>query len=415
MLGAPFSVVAKPRGARCNLACRYCFYLDKGALYPRGTHRMSGDVLREYVKQVFDSSSDYASFVWQGGEPTLMGLPFFEEVVAVQRQNAAPGVTVQNALQTNGLLLDDAWCSWLSRNDFLVGISLDGPRTVHDTNRLSPTGKPTFDEVAAAVVRLQRHEVNFNILACVSDASVGRGAEIYRFFRDEIGANFLQFIPIVEVDSTGVLTPESITGPAYGEFLCAVFDEWVRHDVGRVFVQIFDAALAAQSGNPPPLCAFARECGDCPALEHTGDVYCCDHYVEPESLLGNILTDKLTDLVASPKQRRFGKAKATKLAAACEDCQWRSSCNGGCPKNRFVRYNGEDNVNVLCEGYRAFFAHINRPMRIMAQALERELAPSMVMTLLAVEAGELPSSALGVDRNDPCPCWSGQKFKKCHA
>ncbi len=411
---APFNVVSKPAGAACNLACRYCFYRDHTALYPHASFKMSDEVLTAYVRHTLRHAGPHAQFTWQGGEATLLGRDFFERALALQREFADPETDVHNALQTNGMLLDDDWCAWLKAHDFLVGVSLDGPEETHDANRVDRRGRPTFQRVMEGVSMLKRHGVRFNILTVVCAANVHRGADVYRFLRDEAGAAFMQFIPVVERDSAGALTAESITADQYGAFLCEVFDEWVQRDVGRVFVQRFDAALAAWAGEHQSLCVFAEECGLCPALEHNGDLYACDHFVDAEHLLGNILEHDIADLVASAPQRAFGRAKRTEIAEGCFGCGWRFACRGGCPKNRFVpAEHGPPEIH-LCEGYRRFFAHVNPAMTTMSRGLSYGVGPAAYMTLLAVERGELPPSALGSARNDPCPCFGGKKFKRCH-
>ncbi|MDY7041834.1 MAG: anaerobic sulfatase maturase, partial [Chloroflexota bacterium] len=312
--------MAKPRGAICNLDCEYCFYLSKKALYPDGSFRMSDEVLETYVRQYIEAQGvPEANFAWQGGEPTLMGLDFFRRAVAYQDKYRKPGMRIENALQTNGTLLDDEWCRFFKEHGFLVGISLDGPRALHDVYRKDKGGAPTFDRVMKGLSLLRKHEVDFNILACVSAANVEHPLEVYRFLRDEAGAEFIQFIPIVErQDDTGFqessrLTSRSISGEQYGEFLIAVFDEWVRCDVGRVFVQMFDTALGHWLGAPGGLCVFAETCGLALAMEHNGDLYACDHFVEPRHYLGNVTERPMVELVASPQQRQFGLAKRESL------------------------------------------------------------------------------------------------------
>jgi uncharacterized protein len=379
-----FHVMAKPRGAVCNLDCAYCFYLPKERLYPGSGSRMADEVLEAFVRQHVEAhQAPEVTFTWQGGEPTLMGLDFFRRAVELQRRYRQPGKQVRNAIQTNATLLDDAWCRFFAENRFLVGVSLDGPREVHDVFRKDKGGAPTFDRVTAGIELLRKHQVDFNVLACVHAACAGRGAEVYRFLRDDARAPMIQFIPVVERDETGRVTARSITGTQYGEFLIAVFDEWVRRDVGRVFVQIFDVALGVWFGQPSTLCVFAETCGDALALEHNGDLYACDHFVDPAFKLGNIAQAPLAELDASAQQRKFGSDKRDTLPRYCRECPVRFACNGGCPKDRFLTTpDGEPGLNYLCEGYRDFFSHVDRPMRIMADLLRRRRPPAEIMALV---------------------------------
>lgn len=305
-----FYVVLKPRGSICNLACRYCFYLRKASLYGEtATFVMPDEVLEAFTRQYLETQhGPQVTFVWQGGEPTLMGLDFFRKVVALQGRHSRPGTTILNALQTNGVLLDDDWCRFLGAERFLVGLSLDGPCELHDTYRVDRGGKPTFTRMHRALQLLQRHGVDVNVLCVVSRMNGDRPLEVYRFFK-EAGVRFIQFIPAVERAGNGSVTDWTVRPGQWGRFLCAVFGEWVRADVGRVFVQHFDVALEAWAGFDPGLCVHARTCGLCLAMEDTGDVFACDHYVAPEYSLGNILRTPLRELATSPFQCRFGQAK----------------------------------------------------------------------------------------------------------
>jgi uncharacterized protein len=385
-----FHIVAKPCGAACNLACAYCFYLPKALLYPGGESRMTEALLERYIRQHIEAHRvPEVTFNWQGGEPTLMGLDFFRRAVQLQQRHRRPGTEIHNTLQTNATLLNDEWCRFFRENGFLVGASLDGPRDVHDAFRRDGSGAPSFDHARAGIALLREHGVEFNVLACVHAAGAGRGQEVYRFLRDEICAPMIQFIPIVERDAAGDVTGRSTTGPRYGEFLIEVFDEWVRRDVGRVFVQLFDVALGIWFGQPSTLCVFAETCGNAPALERNGDLYSCDHFVDPAYRLGNIAKRPLSDLIASERQRNFGNDKRDSLPRACRDCPVRFACNGGCPKDRFMTTpDGEPGLNFLCEGYRAFFAHIGPPMRIMAELLRRRRSPAEIMAVLAASPPE---------------------------
>ena len=404
--GAPpaFHVLAKPTGSVCNLDCTYCFFLSKEQLYPGDRFRMSDEVMRAWIEQVISAHrTPEVTIALQGGEPTLMGLDFVRRLVAHARDVAGPRRPLEFTLQTNGTLLDDEWCEFLAAEGFLVGLSLDGPAPMHDAYRVDKQGRPTYDRVRAAWELLQRHGVATNVLCSVHAANGDHGLEVYRHFRDDLGVRYIQFIPIVErvtpetaataeagwgeraserplyVQRGSGTTSRSVTPAKWGEFLIAVFDEWVRNDVGEVFVPMFDTALAAWLGMPSSMCIFAERCGGAIALEHNGDVYSCDHYVEPDHLLGNVTTSTLVELVASPKQRAFGAAKAD-LPRQCRDCEVRFACHGECPRNRFATTrDGEDGLNHLCEGYYAFFTHIAEPMRRMADLLRAGRAPSEVM------------------------------------
>jgi uncharacterized protein len=417
-----FLVMAKPRGAICNLDCEYCYYLSKEMLYAGSHFRMTNDLLEVYTRQYIAAQfAPVVTFVWQGGEPTLMGLDFFRMAVELQEKYCKPGIRIENALQTNGTTLDDEWCQFLQAHDFLVGISLDGPRALHDAYRKDKGGGPTFDRVMAGIDLLKKHHVDFNVLVCVSSANVEHPLEVYRFVRDEVGAQFMQFIPIVErSDKTGdsergSVTKCSITGKQYGRFLISIFDEWVRHDVGRVSVQIFDTSLGNWLGEPGGLCVFSETCGTGLVIEHNGDLYSCDHFVEPEYRLGNIAEVSLAVMVGSEQQHQFGLDKQSTLPRYCRECEVRSMCNGGCPKNRISRTpEGEPGLNYLCEGYKAFFNHINPTMMFMTAELRAGHSPANIMFHLAKQAVELQKKLAAANRNDPCPCGSGRKYKHCH-
>jgi uncharacterized protein len=421
-----FHVMLKPRGAICNLDCEYCFYLIKENLYPDSTFRMSENLLEDYTRQYIEAQRvPEVTFAWQGGEPTLMGLEFFEKAVAYQRKHAKPGMRVNNSFQTNGVLLDDDWCRFFHDNGFLIGLSLDGPQDIHDAYRVDKGGRPTWERVMAGLEKLKTHDVQFNTLTCIHAVNADRPLDVYHFLRDEAGSLFMQFIPIIErVNEHGFqqgtdVTARSVTGAGYGRFLIGVFDEWVRRDVGRVFVQLFDVALAAWSGHRPGLCVFEETCGAALAMEHNGDVYACDHFVEPNYFLGNMQESNLIDLIGSEQQWRFGQDKRDTLPRQCLDCDVRFVCNGGCPKNRVLTtQEGEPGLNYLCDGYYAFFKHIDLPMRIMTNELNAQRPPANVMYILAREEArreqELAEQFAIAGRNDPCPCGSGKKYKHCH-
>ena len=394
----PFHIMAKPHGPICNLDCTYCYYLEKENLYAaKGRdYRMSDTVLESYIRQYIQSQpAQHVSFAWQGGEPTLLGVPFFERVLELQRKYA-DGKMIDNAFQTNGTLLDDAWGEFLAHNKFLIGLSIDGPAEIHDAYRVDKGGQPTFTRVMRGLDILKKHGVEFNTLTVINRKNSYHAQKVYRFLK-EIGSKYLQFIPIVEQvaaqpDPNGLVLLKpyarqqttvsewSVEPLQFGKFLRAVFDEWVLSDVGQVFVQIFDVALESWSGLPQTLCVFAPQCGKALAVEHNGDLYSCDHFVYPENKLGNIMERAMSGLVKSPQQTRFGNAKETALPSDCKTCDVRFACNGECPKHRFTTTaSGEYGLNYLCAGYKHFFHHIDPYMRFMANELRKDGAPARVM------------------------------------
>ncbi|MDI6719833.1 MAG: anaerobic sulfatase maturase [Methanomicrobiales archaeon] len=416
-----FHVMAKPTGAQCNLDCAYCFFLKKERLYPDSNFRMTDAVMEAYIRQTIEGHRvPRVTIAWQGGEPTLMGLDFYRRSVDVQKKYRKPGTLIENTFQTNGVLLDDAWCQFFHDNHFLIGLSMDGPAELHDIYRRDKSGHGTFERVLDAALLLQKHKVEFNILCTVNRRNADHPLDVYRFFRDELGVQYIQFIPIVERNSErgyqegNTVTDRSVRPDQWGRFLIGIFDEWIRRDVGRMFVLNFDGALAGWLGMAGTVCIFGPTCGLGVALEHNGDLYSCDHFVEPRYYLGNILQTPLTELVASEKQRAFGRAKRDTLPLYCRECEFMAICNGECPKNRFLETpKGEPGLNYLCEGYRAFFTHADRPMRIMADLLRRGRFADEVLQILAAEERSRKSGSVRVGRNDPCPCGSGLKFKKC--
>lgn len=417
-----FHVMAKPTGAKCNLKCDYCFFLKKESLYPNSNFRMSDDLMEAYIRQTVEGHRvPQVTISWQGGEPTLMGLDFFRRTIEVEEKFARPRVRIENTLQTNGVLLDEEWCRFLHDNHFLVGLSLDGPRPLHDAFRHDKGGKSVFDKVIRASRLMQKHKVEFNILCTVHVVNSRRPLEVYRFFRDELGARYVQLIPIVErANETGYqegteVTDRTVDPEQYGRFLIAIFDEWVRRDVGRMFVTFFDAVLASYLRGASTICVLSPTCGESVALEHGGDLYSCDHYVEPRYLLGNIQERSIRELVASEKQRRFGLDKSATLPRYCRECKFLFTCYGECPKNRLLTTtDGEPGLNWLCKGLQAFFKHVDRPMRIMADLLRSGQYADAIMNILAEEEGRSFPGKEKIGRNDPCPCGSGLKFKKCH-
>jgi uncharacterized protein len=419
----PFHILAKPTGAICNLDCSYCFYLTKEELYPGSKFRMSEEVLGAYLEQLIESEpGDTVTVAWQGGEPTLLGVDFYRRAAELAAERLPDGKRVQWTMQTNGTKLDDEWCELYREHDYLIGLSIDGPRELHDAFRLDKRGGGTFDSVVAAARLLQRHAIDVNVLTCVHSANGDHGLDVYRFIRDELGARYIQLIPIVErIDESGAtghrqvgteVTDRTVGSQQWGGFLIEVFDEWVARDVGEVFVLMFDWALAAWLGLESPTCIFRETCGGALALEHTGDLYSCDHFVDPEHLLGNVRETSMLELASSDRQRQFGADKAEALPRYCRECEVRFACNGGCPKSRFITTpDGESGLNYLCAGYKAFFNHIDQPMRTMAELL-RSGQPADRVTEVLADRERSRYAAIG--RNDPCPCGSGVKFKRCH-
>ena len=389
-------------GPACNLACEYCFYLEKQALFGTGEkYRMSDEVLSAFITNYITSQpTPVVEFVWQGGEPTLLGIDFFKRMIKLQRAFARQK-TITNSLQTNGTLLNDEWCDFLKRHNFMVGISLDGPKEIHDRYRQDRQGNGTFYLVIRGLKLLQKHKVEYNVLACVARDAAKRPLDVYRFFKNE-GIEFIQFTPIVErmpdarsnqlglrlagpaaLDKKAAeieVTPWTVVPEEYGDFLIAIYEEWVRHDVGKIFVMNFEWALNAWIGNPSPVCIHAEQCGRSVVLEHNGDVYACDHCVYPEYKLGNIITDALPDLVDKSLQSGFGGAKERALPRWCKECEVLTACRGGCPKHRFAKtYYEEPGLHYLCSGYKKFFLHIRKYLRAMAQLLENGLPASYIM------------------------------------
>jgi uncharacterized protein len=431
---AAFHVLAKPTGAICNLDCSYCFFLSKELLYPGSRFRMAEELLETYLGQLLEAHAAAPEVVvaWQGGEPTMMGLEFFRRSVELAAGMARPGQQILHTIQTNGTLLDEEWGAFFAEHRFLVGLSIDGPREIHDTYRLDKGGKPTFDRVMAGLDVLRRHGAEWNALTTIHAANQGHGREVYRFLRDDCGARFMQFIPIVErataetlpSANTGwgdraddrplytlegdLVTDRTVSPAGYGRFLIDVFETWVRRDIGEVYVQMFDVALANWFGEPPGLCVHSETCGLALALEHTGDLYSCDHFVEPRYRLGNIRETKLLDLVVLPQQQAFGLAKRDALPRFCRECDVRFACHGGCPKDRFATTpDGEPGLHYLCPSYKDLFLHIGPVMEEMTSLLRADRAPSEVVARVRADDARR-------GRNDPCPCGSGRKWKRCH-
>ena len=429
-----FHLLAKPTGAICNLDCEYCFFLSKEMLYPGSRFRMADDLLESYLRQLIEAHarSSEVTVAWQGGEPTMMGLDFFRRSVELAEKHRMPHQRITYTIQTNATLIDDEWATLFKDNGFLVGVSIDGPKEIHDTYRVDKGGKGSFDRVMAGLSHLRERGVDWNALTTIHAANQTRGREVYRFLRDECGARFMQFIPIVEratpqtlsianegwgegvngrplyVQEGDLLTERSIAPEGYGRFLIDVFEEWVRRDVGEVFVQMFDVALANWHGEQPSLCVHSETCGLALAIEHTGDLYSCDHFVEPAFKLGNIKDKHMIELIASPQQKQFGLDKRDTLPRFCRECDVRFACHGGCPKDRFTDdpY-GEPGLNYLCPSFKAFFHHVDGPMRAMSELLTAGRAPSDLVQVYAAQDAKR-------GRNDPCTCGSGRTWKHCH-
>jgi len=401
--------MTKPIGPLCNLDCEYCFYLEKEVLYPeKSNFRMSDDLLEHYIRSYVEAQpGPEVNFAWQGGEPTLLGVGFFRKVVAWQKKYGE-GRRISNAFQTNGTLLNDEWGEFLHESGFLVGVSIDGPARLHDRYRVDKGGGPTFSQVARGVGFLKKHKVEFNTLTVVNRANSRHPLEVYRFLK-KIGSGFIQFIPLVErsvepgsdsglglaappdpekKNPHALVTSWSVRAEVYGEFLVRIFDEWVRKDVGKTFVQIFDVTLGNWTGMGGGLCLFSEKCGLGLAMEHNGDLYSCDHYVYPEFKLGNILDQTLGSMVDSGFQKKFGNDKSDTLPEYCRNCEVRFACHGECPKHRFLRTpDGEPGLNFLCAAYKRFFRHVGPAMNAMGELLRAGRPPAAIMDMIAEKEG----------------------------
>ena len=371
--GSPLYVMLKPIGSRCNLACRYCYYLDKAQLYPN-QEPLSEELLEIFIQQYLEAQTmPQVLFTWHGGEPLLRPLSFYQRALALQ-QRYARGRQIDNCIQTNGTLLTDEWCEFLRENRFLVGISIDGPQTYHDAYRCQ-----SFEKVMRGIQLLQQHHVEWNAMATVNHLNADHPVEFYRFFKD-IGCQYLQFTPVVERDSREQITDTSVTPEQWGRFLCGVYDEWKQKDIGRIFVQLFDATLANWVGEPPGICSMSPYCGRAAAMEANGDVYSCDHFVFPEYRLGNIRQQSLTAMLYGERQQQFGRNKSAALPRQCRECRFRFACHGECPKNRFLKDKyGEPGLNYLCAGYQQFFAHVAADMDFMKAELDAGRSPANLM------------------------------------
>jgi uncharacterized protein len=430
--GAAFNLMAKPVGSSCNLVCSYCYYLEKDLIFGRGPDRtMPDEVLESFIRQYIQTQQvPVITFVWQGGEPTLAKLGFYSRAMELQKKYAGEK-RIENLMQTNATLLTDEWCTFLAANNFLVGVSLDGSSLIHDFYRKDSAGNGSYKKVMEGLQLLKKHHVEFNTLTTVTRESSKYPLEIYHFLRQS-GSGFIQFLPVVERQITTpapgelslvdqhareetVVTGWSVVPEDYGQFLCKIYDEWVRNDVGRVFVQLFDVTLANWIGQSPGLCVFSEVCGEALAIEKNGDVFSCDHFVYPKNRLGNILQNDILSMVYSPEQKSFGMAKQDALPVTCLDCEYRFACHGECPKHRFIHSaEAGKGLSYLCTAYKKFFSHVHPTMQYMAEQLEKKQPPANVMGWLRHMEHPLPVSAIRAPgRNDPCPCGSGNKYKNC--
>lgn len=394
----PLYVMLKPAGAHCNLACKYCYYLEKNNLYQNShRHLMSDEMLEQFTREYIEAQTmPQVLFTWHGGEPLMRSIDFYKKALALQKKYAQ-GKQIDNAIQTNGTLLTDEWCEFFAKNHWLVGISIDGPQEYHDHYRMTPAGKPSWEKVMQGISLLKKHRVEWNAMAVVNAYNAEHPLEFYHFFRDN-GCQYLQFTPIVErltehedgrtlasiADDREIpLADASVTPQQWGNFLCTIFDDWVRHDVGKTFVEIFDCTLANWMGVLPGICAYSKECGHAGVMEHNGDVYSCDHFVFPEYKLGNIREQSLIDMLYGEKQQAFSRLKHTSLPRQCKECDMEFACHGECPKNRFEKDKyGEPGLNYLCQGYYQYYTHVSPYMDFMKRELLAQRPPANIMNVL---------------------------------
>ena len=394
----PLYVMLKPAGAHCNLACKYCYYLEKNNLYQNSNHHlMSDEMLEQFTREYIEAQTmPQVLFTWHGGEPLMRSIDFYKKALALQKKYAH-GKQIDNVIQTNGTLLTDEWCEFFAKNHWLVGISIDGPQEYHDHYRVTPAGKPSWEKVMQGIQLLKKHHVEWNAMAVVNAYNAEHPLEFYHFFRDN-GCQYLQFTPIVErltehedgrtlaslADDREIpLADASVTPQQWGNFLCTIFDDWVRHDVGKTFVEIFDCTLANWMGVLPGICAYSKECGHAGVMEHNGDVYSCDHFVFPEYKLGNIREQSLIDMLYGEKQQAFSRLKHTSLPRQCKECDMEFACHGECPKNRFEKDKyGEQGLNYLCQGYYQYYTHVAPYMDFMKRELLAQRPPANIMNVL---------------------------------
>lgn len=425
-------VMAKPSSSICNLDCSYCFYLEKEKLYPdqNKNWKMNDETLELYIQQHIEAQPGVeVQFAWQGGEPTLMGIDFFHRVVQLCEKYAG-NKRIKHAFQTNGILLNDTWCNLFKHHDFLIGISIDGPADLHDVYRVNRSKKSTHAKVMEGIQYLKKHNIEFNTLTVVHDLNSQQPERVYQFLKS-IGSTYLQFIPLVERKSDNIkenpqvlnlvlpgepqakVTSWSVPSWRYGEFLNSIFDVWVKQDVGRIFVNMFDSTLAAWCGQPSGSCITSETCGHAFALESNGDLYQCDHFVYPEYLLGNIHQISINEMNQSSEAKQFGEDKAKTLNLDCLECEYKFACHGSCPKHRFsISERGFINHNYFCTGYKAFFKHVAPYMRLMAELLQNQQSPMNIMSIIQNHP-KLLYAHFDVSKNHPCPCGSGEKFKRC--
>ena len=394
----PLYVMLKPAGAHCNLACKYCYYLEKNNLYQNShRHLMSDEMLEQFTREYIEAQTmPQVLFTWHGGEPLMRSIDFYKKALALQKKYSH-GKQIDNVIQTNGTLLTDEWCEFFAKNHWLVGISIDGPQEYHDHYRMTPAGKPSWEKVMQGISLLKKHRVEWNAMAVVNAYNAEHPLEFYHFFRDN-GCQYLQFTPIVErltehedgrtlaslADDREIpLADASVTPEQWGNFLCTIFDDWVRHDVGKMFVEIFDCTLANWMGVLPGICAYSKECGHAGVMEHNGDVYSCDHFVFPEYKLGNIREQSLIDMLYGEKQQAFSRLKHTSLPRQCKECDMEFACHGECPKNRFEKDKyGEPGLNYLCQGYYQYYSHVAPYMDFMKRELLAQRPPANIMDVL---------------------------------
>jgi uncharacterized protein len=408
-----FQVFAKPIGSICNLDCHYCYYLKNEHLYPKGElFRMPDNILEEYIVQHIEAAPEpEIRFSWHGGEPTILGLDYFRKIVELQNKHQPLNQRIINGIQTNGILLDEDWCRFLAEEGFAVGLSLDGPQEMHDQYRITKDQKPSHEQTMRGYKLLQQHRIYTDILCVVNDHNVNYPVEVYRFFK-QIKAPYVSFLPMVEPqpEAKDSVNPITVPTDAWGVFLCTVFDEWKEQDIGRIKVQIFEEAARTAFDQEHSLCIFRPTCGDIPVIEHNGDFFSCDHFVDTEHRLGNIQETPFVEMLESPAQKAFGQAKLDTLPRYCQECEVRSMCNGECPKNRFLQTpDGEAGLNYLCAGYKQFFSHCQPFIAEVAAVWSQQTLDQHKPMAKAKDI----QTRLKTGRNDPCPCGSGMKYKKC--
>ncbi len=408
-----FQIFAKPIGPICNLNCDYCYYLEKEHLYPKvESFRMKDNILETYIVQHIEATTEQViQFSWHGGEPTLLGVDYFRKIVELQQKHKPPNKQIINGIQTNGTLIDEEWSQFFAEAHFAVGLSLDGPQKMHDAYRVTKNHQSAFKRTMDGYQLLQKHNVLCEILCVVHAQNVHNPSEVYRFFKD-LKARYISFLPLVikQPDRATGVSPHTVPSDAWGTFLCTIFDTWLAEDIGRLKVQIFEEAVRPAFGQEHTLCIFKKICGGVPVVEHNGDFYACDHFVDPEHQIGNIKETPLVTLLESPQQKAFGQIKSESLPRYCRTCDVRELCNGGCPKNRFIETpDGEPGLNYLCAGYKTFFTHCRPFVSEVAKQFRSQPKEEQSYHLNT----ERKRTSLKTGRNDPCPCGSGLKYKNC--